>query len=45
MKKTILILISLLTFACQQNERSIGFTSLANDGEEYKLYLGTDSTI
>jgi len=45
MKKTILILISLLTFACQQNERSIGFTSLANDGEEYKFYLGTDSTI
>ena len=45
MKKTILILISLLTFACQHNERSIGFTSLANDGEEYKFYLGTDSTI
>ena len=45
MKKTILILISLLTFACQHTERSIGFTSLENDGEEYKFYLGTDSTI
>ena len=45
MKKTILILISLLTFACQQKERSIGFTSITNDNEEYKFYLGTDSTI
>ena len=46
MKKSIfLVLFIFLVIGCSPVERSVGFTSLSDDGTELKFHLGTEASI